>query len=261
VAIGIGSDRTWETYGAEDPYFGVLTDPRFHASEMTAQRRAEFFATGTVHVGKVLETIRQRLDHGFQPRRALDFGCGVGRVALPLARVCAHVTGVDISPSMLREAGENARQAGLANIEWLLSDNRLSRVPGRFDLVHSYIVLQHLPRAATESVLRQLLDRVEENGVAAVHLLYQRRESPARALAYWARREVPLVDRMLRLVRGAGAAPRLMQMNPTRLAPLFESLQAGGFGRVYVEFSDHGNAHTSVPGVFVFARRTPGLGW
>ena len=262
MALGAGSaDRTWEAYGAEDPYFGVLTDPRFHASEMTAQRRAEFFATGTVHVDRVLETIRQHLDRGFHPSRALDFGCGVGRIALPLARVCAQVTGADISPSMLREAGENARQAGLTNVEWKLSDNRLSRVSGRFDLVHTYIVLQHLPPAAAESVLRALLDRVEENGVAALHVLYRRRESPARALLYRARRGLPLVDRMLRLVRGPGAAPRLMQMNPTRLAPLFEALQAGGFGQIHVEFSDHGNAQTSVPGLFVFARRTKGPVW
>jgi 2-polyprenyl-3-methyl-5-hydroxy-6-metoxy-1,4-benzoquinol methylase len=37
----------------------------------------------------------------FAPRRVLDFGCGVGRVTLPLARRVDAVVAIDIADSML----------------------------------------------------------------------------------------------------------------------------------------------------------------
>ena len=55
----------------------------------------------------------------FERRAALDYGCGVGRLTLPLAERCEHVYGVDVSPSMLREAARNAARMGLPNVEWV----------------------------------------------------------------------------------------------------------------------------------------------
>jgi putative AdoMet-dependent methyltransferase len=46
----------------------------------------------------------------------LEFGCGTGIFALEAARVCAHVTAVDISKTMLAYVGQRAAQAGLGNV-------------------------------------------------------------------------------------------------------------------------------------------------
>ena len=43
----------------------------------------------------------------------LELGCGTGRALIPLARAGFKVTGVDISPEMLRIAGEKVKAAGL----------------------------------------------------------------------------------------------------------------------------------------------------
>ena len=39
----------------------------------------------------------------------------------------------------------NAERLDVANAEFALADDRLSKAPGEFDFVTSYIVLQHVP--------------------------------------------------------------------------------------------------------------------
>src|SRR5262249_55665413 len=138
-------DDVWEYYGKNDPYFGVLTASVFRRNELTDARKAEFFATGERYIETVLQTVREHFDPEFRPDRALDFGCGVGRLAIPLAKRSNSVLGVDISESMLATAARNAEEHGVKNITFVKSDDTLSRVSGGFDFIHSFIVYQHIP--------------------------------------------------------------------------------------------------------------------
>jgi malonyl-CoA O-methyltransferase len=74
---------------------------------------------------------------------ALDLGCGTGRHALWLAAAGAIVTAIDFSDNMLAEA---RRKPGAAAVEFLSHDlhERLPFPAGRFDLVVSGLVLEHL---------------------------------------------------------------------------------------------------------------------
>ncbi|CVK21057.1 class I SAM-dependent methyltransferase [Sporomusa sphaeroides] len=51
----------------------------------------------------------------------LDIGCGPGRYTLEFAKRAKQVTGLDISPNMLKHATENARQQAVANVRFELS--------------------------------------------------------------------------------------------------------------------------------------------
>jgi SAM-dependent methyltransferase len=51
----------------------------------------------------------------------LDVGCGTGNVAITAARRGATVTGVDVTPSMLETARENAEVAGV-DVDWRAGD-------------------------------------------------------------------------------------------------------------------------------------------
>ncbi len=136
--------RQWERYGAIDPYYGVLSEPDFHRSHLDEAARERFFQTGRRHIAESLTAIESLWGSGFEWRAALDFGCGVGRLTLPLAERCERVYGVDVSPSMLGEAARNARRMGLTNIEWAPAE-RLDELSGAYDLVHSHLVFQHIP--------------------------------------------------------------------------------------------------------------------
>ncbi len=256
------TDEHWEQFGKEDPYWAVLTHDEFRKGTLDDQAIQRFFQSGEEHVARILEVIRLQLVPGFSPASALDFGCGVGRLALPLATRCSRVVGVDVSPSMLEEARRNTQARRASGVEWVLGDDTLSRVTGRFDLVHTYIVLQHIPPERGLPLFRRLVDLVAPGGVGALQLTYNRvgftppAEGP---LCHWPPPVPPPPDtlwvhlrgvarafyrRLVWLFQGARSAPPPtgpeMQMNQYALNPVFQTLQAAGVTRFVCEFTDHG---------------------
>src|ERR1700732_2454646 len=123
--LDLSTDGDWEDWGRRDPYFAVLTDPKYRRDKLTEVAKNEFFDSGRIHVDHVMRIIRRHVDTEFAPKRALDFGCGVGRVLIPLAEVAQEVVGLDVSPSMLQEAKRNCEERGITNAELLASDEEL----------------------------------------------------------------------------------------------------------------------------------------
>src|SRR5215210_691554 len=93
-----------------EPYFTVLTDSKFLRARMTDAARDEFFGGGETLVDFMWRTIQLRVAPAFGPTAILEYGCGVGRLAIPLARRAARrggtVTAVDRSAAMLGVARE-----------------------------------------------------------------------------------------------------------------------------------------------------------
>ena len=105
--FGSKTDKMWEKIGNQDPYFGVITDEKYRTMSLTEEKKKEFFQSGCDHIKFVLEKVRKHLDQYFKISNALDFGCGVGRLTIPMAEIADHVVGIDVSGSMLREAVRN----------------------------------------------------------------------------------------------------------------------------------------------------------
>ncbi|MBC2732822.1 MAG: class I SAM-dependent methyltransferase [Desulfobacteraceae bacterium] len=165
----MGTDKDWEKWGATDPYFGVLSSEQFRADKINKSVKDQFFDSGKRHVKRVIETIREHFDPKFSPISALDFGCGVGRLVIPLAGLANEVVGVDVSPSMLSEAAKNCELANVRNVTFIqLKD--LSNVTGQFDLVHSYIVFQHISWIRGRILIQTLSERVQPGGYIAIHV-------------------------------------------------------------------------------------------
>lgn len=77
--------------------------------------------------------------------RVLDVGCGVGRWSRLLASRGAHVTGVDLSPTMIAQAERRAESEGVADrCRFQVQDVSRLQVGGEFDLVLGVTVLQHI---------------------------------------------------------------------------------------------------------------------
>ncbi len=56
------------------------------------------------------------------PLRVLDLGCGDGTTAVPLARVGADVTGIDIARNLVAAGNKRAAEAGLRNLNFQEGD-------------------------------------------------------------------------------------------------------------------------------------------
>jgi SAM-dependent methyltransferase len=80
--------------------------------------------------------------------RVLDLGCGDGTTALPIARLGADVTGVDISRNLVEAGNRRAQAAGLTNCRFQHGDatNLTGLADGTFDLVVSIFGAMFAPK-------------------------------------------------------------------------------------------------------------------
>jgi SAM-dependent methyltransferase len=227
----------WETLGQREPFFAVLTDERFLRERMSDEDREAFFASGEADVAHIFELI-DRPD--FTPRSALDFGCGVGRLTRALTKRVERVTGVDIAPSMLRIARENAPNAAFS-----------PTIPNdRFDLILSLIVFQHIPTRRGEALLDELLGRLEIGGAAALHFTFRRPGSSLRRVARALRARVPLVHRITQLLRRERPMP-YMQMNEYDPERVLAIMRGHGCSEPRIVPTNHGG----IEGAIVIAER------
>lgn len=263
----MGTDQDWVKWGQQDPYFAVITNDKYRTGNLNDAARQEFFDSGQHHVHYVLDACRRIAGAGFSPARALDFGCGVGRVTLALAGQAGSVLGLDVSPNMLVEAQRNAEQVGLLNVDFLLSGDDLSTLPVDFDLVHSCITFQHIDIARGRSLFHQLVARLAPGGVGAIQITYGKTrhsetfgQPPAPAAVDPMPPPAPPLTRSLLgrisdvLKPASDPAPEAdpeMQMNSYSLGELAFILQQAGVLSFQAEFTDHGGEL----GVFLFFKK------
>src|SRR5262245_37887078 len=140
----------------------------------------------------------------FAPMSTLEFGCGVGRLALPLARRPGSVVAVDQSPAMLDVARAEAARRGLGHIVFQRPEE-LFAAPRTFDLVVCYHVLQRLPRTEGLELLRRLIAAVGADGMTVVQWCCRSRASLAVQASRWMRERVPGVNGVANQLRGKPA--------------------------------------------------------
>src|SRR5262249_37347384 len=100
--------HNWEVFGQTDPLWAVLTSPAKRGNRWNLE---DFLAEGR-HEVEVLRDYLTTLPLRLKWRRALDFGCGVGRITQALAPHFKEVDGVDISASMIEHARRLNRYGG-----------------------------------------------------------------------------------------------------------------------------------------------------
>jgi ubiquinone/menaquinone biosynthesis C-methylase UbiE len=122
---------------------------QYYVQSATAQwDQREFFRSGEISVANEIMPDMFYICGGQRSPldlRALEIGCGVGRMTRMLSKIFGHVTGVDISEEMIRQARQNT--AGLDNVDLVLGDGcTLAGLPGEsYDFAFSFIVFQHIP--------------------------------------------------------------------------------------------------------------------
>ncbi|WP_436642260.1 class I SAM-dependent methyltransferase [Microbaculum sp. FT89] len=113
--------------------FSEFGDECIHALDMLNQGSYE--QRFTDYWLPAMPDVVARLQNG---GRALDFGCGVGRASLAIARAFpdAHVVGLDIDAESISKARAKAEDAGLADrVAFVAQDVGTYRPEERFDLI------------------------------------------------------------------------------------------------------------------------------
>jgi len=173
------TDNDWKRVAEDDPFWGVLSRDQFRKEAMSEERLAEFMETGEQFIGDIFGLVKAHVSKDFEPKRALDFGCGVGRLLVPIARRVREAVGVDVAPAMLELAAKQVRAAGLDNVTLLPSDDDLAQVDGLFDFVNCYIVLQHIPPERGYRLIDAMIERMAIGAVASLQVTY------AKSRAFW----------------------------------------------------------------------------
>jgi SAM-dependent methyltransferase len=205
--------RDWEDLGDLDPCWAILAFPerRFGRWDLD-----EFFRSGEIEIARLMADI-QRLGYPTRRGRALDFGCGVGRLTRALSPHFQRCYGVDVSAPMI--AAARSQNAAFSNCEFILNGHPDLRIfpGGSFDLIYSVLVLQHLPTRASIGAYVTELARILAPGGLLVcqipsHIPLRRRLQPRR--------------RLYGILRSLGVGPRVLYhrlgLFPMRMTSLAE---------------------------------------
>ena len=240
----------WERFALEDPYYAVVTDRRYRGTQLDQADHASFFASGRQYTDFIFEAIQKSFDHGFAPSSIVDFGCGVGRLAIAFSERCVNLTAVDVSQHMLEEARQNAARFQKRNIEFLTTPEFLER-SGKTDLMNAYIVFQHIPFGEGEKLLRELLSRVTPSGFAAMHFVFNRQAPLWKKVLAKIRSHIPGVHQLANIAQRQPIGTPHMQMNSYDLNRVFTAFHEAGFGHSYTVQTNHGG----FLGVLIVAQR------
>lgn len=152
----------WNERAREDAHYYVAFGRRDQDNE-------EFFATGAGLVKEMASELK-RLPSG-KDLRALEIGCGPGRLLRPMSAYFAEIHGVDVSDEMVARARGNL--AGVPNaFAQVASGSDLAMFPdAHFDFVYSYAVFQHIPsHEVVFSYLRETVRVLRPGGVARLQI-------------------------------------------------------------------------------------------
>jgi SAM-dependent methyltransferase len=173
----------WNARAREDAHYYVAFGRR-------NQDDAEFFETGSDQVRGLVQELKRLPEAPPETRRALEIGCGPGRLMKPLSPYFAEIHGVDISDEMIERARRNLAGVPNAFPRHAPNSNLEAFADASFDFVYSYAVFQHIPsREVVTGYLRDAARVLKPGGVIRVQI----NGLPASAKAYdtWSGVRIP----------------------------------------------------------------------
>jgi ubiquinone/menaquinone biosynthesis C-methylase UbiE len=156
----------WEELASIDPMWAVLSEADKRGNKWDAE---EFFTTGRDEIDRLMIEIGLLAT---SRGKALDFGCGVGRLTRALLAYYREAHGVDVSANMIKKAKQLTPTCNFH----LNESQNLSQFPdSTFDLVYSNRVLQHLPSSAMiSSYLREFFRVAAPGGLVIFQVPYRK---------------------------------------------------------------------------------------
>jgi SAM-dependent methyltransferase len=198
--------QNWEDLAATDPFWAILSDPTKKNGKWPLR---EFLDKGEQEISVALSRV-PAFPH--ERNRALDFGCGVGRLTRAMSTRFHHCVGVDISEQMVAKARE--LNCDRDNCEFVVNTSEdLKLFPdGHFDFIYSTIVLQHLVhRSSILAYIREFCRLLNPGGL----LIFQ---VPNYIAPIHRMQPVPRLYNLGRFLRIAPRVLMAFHLHPIRMA-------------------------------------------
>jgi SAM-dependent methyltransferase len=150
----------WTRLGSADPLWAVLVRPDLRHGQWQPE---EFLATGRAEVTAALQ---RAWELGARPgrRRAVDFGCGAGRLSQALAERVDEVVAVDVAAPMLETARQLDTTRRVRFVLNVAEDLRFIESES-VDISFTSLVLQHLPPDLACRYLAELVRILRPGGL------------------------------------------------------------------------------------------------
>jgi 2-polyprenyl-3-methyl-5-hydroxy-6-metoxy-1,4-benzoquinol methylase len=192
----VREERDWEILARRDPCWAILSSEHYDVPA--------FRATGVSEAQRLARRFEDVTSRRASDARALDYGCGLGRLTVPMLEYFDRVAGYDISPSMIAGARAYAeeRYPGSSRVSFdvVLAPGSIGRTSA-FDLVLANLVLQHMPGRLAVLVLGELVEAMAPGGLLLANFVESRSDSrflptPLRRAAHRAAAPVHLASRI-----------------------------------------------------------------
>ncbi len=139
----------WYQRAQQDAHFYV-------AFARQQQDEASFRASAAETMPALVQEFPRLAETDPARRKALEIGCGPGRLMAPMTEFFGEVHGVDISPEMIELARTRPAHLPGARLHVVSGADLAPLEDNTFDYVYSYTVFQHIPsRDAVMSYLRE----------------------------------------------------------------------------------------------------------
>ena len=166
--------KTYEDYGKEDPLYAVLSRRDAKDNNWDVD---EFFAAGRAEITEAMSHL-SKLGVSVNKGRAMDFGCGVGRLTQALCEKFEGAVGVDISYSMIESAEKHNKFGDRCQYLVNTTDDLAQLDDASFDFVYSNISLQHSPPEASSKYIAEFFRILRPGGVALFQIPSGPRHDP-----------------------------------------------------------------------------------
>ncbi len=211
----------------ENPYYGIVG---IETSEFESRWRDRFFETGKIHMDHVFEQLARYDVAPLQHGKALDFGCGAGRLLRQLADRSDGIVGVDVSRDQLSltSAEHSVRHsAGVLLLDELAGED------GTFDFVNTFVVLQHIRPEQGYAIIDKLLKLLRPGGSFAIHFTVGDVRDRRRRIN-WFRYRIPPLHWAYNVSRRRPWNEPIMEMNKYDLATVGAIMMRNDIGRFWM---------------------------
>lgn len=150
----------WDRISKEDPFWVILTNKE----KKGKWKEDEFFETGKKEIDNLFIFLKKNRIK-IKSERALDFGCGAGRLTIALTKYFKKVEGIDISDVMINLAKRHS--AHLKNIKYKVNkeDNLRIYKEDWFSFIYSNLVLQHIKKKVSMNYISEFLRILKPKGI------------------------------------------------------------------------------------------------